>query len=186
MRSVHEITSAMASASSDAVASKAFEELYDAKFDLMHTLIRRRFGMDEATALDLVQDSMMRVMRHIQPMQSEADLDAWLTRVTLSCVFDHLRKERRRRAREAIAGAVRAGSVGDLHALDERIEALRAELLSMRLATFDLLAMRFRAGMTLEAIGRRLGIGPGAVDGRIRRALASLGKGLEERHDASE
>jgi len=34
--------------------------------------------------------------------------------------------------------------------------------------------LRYRFGMTLSAIGERMGIAPGAVDGRIRRTLESL------------
>jgi DNA-directed RNA polymerase specialized sigma24 family protein len=41
-------------------------------------------------------------------------------------------------------------------------------------ATVEMIELRFRAGLTLAAIGQRLGLGAGAVHGRLNRAIARL------------
>ena len=55
----------------------------------------------------------------------------------------------------------------ELHDLEKRLHRLET-------GAADLLRRRFVLGWTLERIGRELGIGAGAVDGRIRRALSTL------------
>jgi len=184
LQNVHEITSAIASASTDAfVHVDAFRTLYDAKFDMLYAMLRRRTGVDESTALDLVQETMVRVIRHMKPLRSEAELDAWLGRVAMTTAYDHLRKERRRRLRELKASVESRVAMNHAIDLDETVESLRREIESLDRGVFDLLSMRYRAGMTLEAIGKRLGIGPGAVDGRLRRAINELRRQLKEQSD---
>jgi len=182
VHSVRDITAAIASSSGDAGAcAEAFAALYDAKFDMLYRLVRRRTGVDEATGLDIVQDAMIRVIRHMKPMPDEGALDAWLTRVALTTAYDRLRAERRRRLRERAAaerrrdGCSAASRVGD----DDMIERLAHEISRLDTDTFDLIMLRHRAGMTLERIGARLGVGPGAADGRVRRALGRLRRRLE-------
>ncbi len=187
MHDVYEITSAIASASSDTNAHvEAFGRLYDAKFDEVYRKLRRRTGVDEATALDLVQDTMMRVIRHIKPMRTEDELDAWLSRVAMTTAYDYLRMERRRRLRELRVAADASSDVRGAVELNDLVESMRNEIASLDHGAFDLLNVRFRTGMKLNAIGRRFGIGPGAADGRLRRTMQTLRAQLEERHDAPE
>jgi len=92
--------------------------------------------------------------------------------------------ERRLRRRERAAAAPER--VAPEQPDDDRLEWLRRELGSLERANADLIDLRFRAGMTLGAIGRRVGLSPGAVDGRINRTLAQLrrraGEEQEDRH----
>lgn len=183
MPSVYEITSAIASASGPTEAyAEAFTTLYDAKFDFVFRLVRRKTGLDEAASLDIVQETMMRVIRHLKPMRTEPELDAWLTRVAMNAAYDSLRRRRRRRVREAAHQdrAVTADAVEQLVELSDVVMRLRSEVRRLDADSFDLLSMRFRAGMTLEAIGRRLGVGAGAVDGRLGRLIKRMRERLEE------
>ena len=50
-------------------------------------------------------------------------------------------------------------------------------------AAAELLDLRYRAGMTLESIGDRLGQSPGAVHRRINRILASMRRRAGEEPD---
>lgn len=158
----------------------AFALLYERRFDRCYAIARRSTGLCEADCLDIVQDSFLKIARSIKPIDSEAALDAWIARVVKSCAWDHLRREKRRRARQTHAAITEATT--DL-SLDERLAALRAELPMLDAATRELLELRYRAGMTLAAIGRLVGLRPGAVDGRIRRAEAALRANLEEAAD---
>jgi len=153
----------------------AFERLYAAKFDLVLGVAMRRGGLDEQRALDVAQETFMKAIGRMRPMPTEAALDAWLRRIALRTALDHARAERRRAARER-DGARWGGGGG---AADERVEALRRALRETPGASVELLSLRHRAGLTLEAVGRTLGISVGAADGRVRRTERELRERME-------
>jgi RNA polymerase sigma-70 factor (ECF subfamily) len=160
----------------------AFAELYGARFDRCYAIARRSTGLCEADCLDIVQEAFLKITRSIRPIDSEAALDAWLARVVRSCAWDHLRRERRLRNRQGAAARERPGP-GSPGEIDGRLAALRKELSGLDQVSRELLELRYRAGMTLTAIGRVVGLKPGAVDGRISRAEAALRTRLEEAAD---
>lgn len=145
--------------------------LFSAKFDVLLRAARRCARIDEHTALDAVQEATIRVMRTIRPIDSEAQLDAYLARVVRSCVYDILRAEARRRRRESAAAQDQEDRTQlNMATLTEDLAALRRAMSRLDRASRDLVEMRWRAGMTLRTIGDRLGLRTGAVDGRLRRA----------------
>ena len=88
MDDARRITAAIASGDPE-----AFARLYDARFDDLYTLVRRRTGLDESAALDIVQDAMLKVIHRMKPLPNEAALDAYrshgVDRVVLLCLgFD--------------------------------------------------------------------------------------------------
>ena len=87
------------------------------------------------------------------------------------------------RARQGVAARAKAGEDVTISEIDERLAALRVELTKMDRRTRELIELRYRAGMTLGAIGRLVGLKPGAVDGRIRRAESAVGTTIEEAAD---
>lgn len=173
-----EISAAIASNSGDAATcAAAFGTLYDWKFDYVYGVLRAKTGADEATCLDLVQETMLRVIRHMKVTPSETELDAWLARVAVTTAYDYYRSESRRRRRESAAAS--RGRDEAPH-MDERVAALRAAVAELEPGVFEILVLRFGVGLTLEQIGRRLGVGPGAADGRIRRVMRGLRARVEE------
>lgn len=150
--------------------TEAFACLYKERFDQMYAWARHGTGKDEAFCLDAVQDAFVRVIKHMKPIDTEAELGAWLRRVTLSACYDLLRKDRRRAARER--GAAPPPEPGA--SLDEATERVMKEIAALDEPTASLIEMRYRFGWTLDRIGRAVGIKPGAVDGRLSRAAAKL------------
>ena len=164
--------------------AEAFSSFFDQWFDDMLDAARRCSGRDESFAMDVVQDALMKVIAHIRPFETEDAMRRWLSVVVKRCAFDRLRAERRRAAREAAASATRAEAWLDQRDdVDVQIERLRAELAGLGADDRCVLDLRWRAGWTLERIGRALGLSPGAVDGRVRRALAHLRARLKETPD---
>ncbi len=167
-----------------AVASgdtEAFARFFNEWFEWMGREATRLSGRDDAFCADIVQDSMMRVIRSLKPIDSEDDLRRWLRVVVRSCVYDRLRAEARRRARDrAAARPARRQPDPDLQG---RIRWLERELQSIGDANTDLLIMRYRFGWTLQQIGAAMGLKTGAVDGRLRRLLGTLRRRERERHD---
>ncbi|MFG0330496.1 MAG: RNA polymerase sigma factor [Phycisphaerales bacterium] len=174
--SVKSITTAIASGDSEALAA-----FYETWFDWMLHESRRATGRDESFALDVVQESMMRVIRSIRPIESEAALRAWLRAVIRSAAVDLIRTERRRSQRDRARPT--ESDESDEVRVDERLAWLRDELSRVDHSTARLLNWRFRAGWTLARIGAALGLETGAVDGRIARAVAALRNEAKEEFD---
>lgn len=171
---MRELTGAIASGD-----TRAFACFYRDWFGRAFGFARRATGRDEAFCLDVVQDAMLRVIRSMRALESEQEVSNWLYAVVKSCAYDHLRKERRRVERESKVSE-RPEASADLL---ERIEWLKAELAQLDAKTYPLIALRFRFGWTLARIGLALGLKPGAVDGKIRRATGQLKKKWTQTQD---
>jgi RNA polymerase sigma factor (sigma-70 family) len=158
--------------------TEAFARFYRRWVDRMYEEAHRATGRDESFCLDVVHDAMLRVMKSIKPMDSEAALWGWLRLVVRSCAFDRLRREVRRRKRERAESAGPAADSRD--DLAERLAWLRTELAQLDEREVALLTMRHRFGWTLRHIGSAAGLKSGAVDGRLRRTLSALRRRAEE------
>ena len=161
---------------------EAFTRLYRDYFDMMYLHAARLSRRDEAFCLDVVQDSMMRVIRSLGPMESPAQLRRWLRRVVSSCVVDRIRADERRRRREERATRMRLAA-GEPD--QEWIAWLRGRLVQLGQAEVHLLRQRFQWGRTLRRIGEAVHLSPAAVDGRLNRTLKELRRqAQEECHEA--
>lgn len=182
--SAHALTTSIAAGD-----TAAFERFHRAWFDFALAEARRVCGRtrgrrDEQLSFDVVQDAMLRVIRFIRPMETEDDLRRWLRVVVRRCAYDLLRSEARRRRREKAASADAASPAsGDGHEAAVRLAWLRHELKGLDADLAHLLGLRFQWDLTLDRIGRMLGLKAGAVDGRISRAVAGLRERSEERSD---
>jgi RNA polymerase sigma factor (sigma-70 family) len=157
----------------------AFARFYERWFDWMYGAARRATGQDEAFCLDVVQDAMMKVIRSIPPLETEASLRAWLSRTVQRCAYDRLRAEVRLKRRER---GWRAPVGDERDVLRDRLDWLKAELDRLDNESRRLLEMR-HLGWTLQRIGRTLGLSPGAVDGRLSRVLKLLRRKAREQLD---
>lgn len=165
--STRELTRAIASGNTE-----AFAQLYEIHFSAMLRDAMRFTGRDEQTCLDIVQDSMMKVIRCIKPMDTEAGLRAWLRCVVKSCAYDSLRRETRMKRRERSRAPEQSSA--DTSDLTERLHWLQEQLKQLDPASRDIVLLRHRFGWTLQRIGTALGLSTGAVDGRLTRALSEL------------
>lgn len=156
--------------------TEAFARFYRAWFDRMFVMARQCTGRDESFCLDVVQDSMVRVIRSIPELNTDVELERWLHVVVRSCALDRLRRERRRSLRERRSDQTtpKATSARDDQDGEDRIAWLRKQLSQLPPEQAHLLSLRYRLGWTLARIGRALGIKPGAVDGRINRTIKTL------------
>ena len=157
----------------------AFADYYEAFFELMLMESQRCTGRDQQSCLDIVQDAMLKAIRGMKPIANESELRRWTRCVVKSVSYDWLRREIRHS--NAVAQLAETTSTntqnsgqadaGDSEArllwLDEQLRQLDPELRRM-------IRWRYRFGWTLRRIGERLGLKPGAVDGRIRRAVDEL------------
>lgn len=163
----------------------ALAEFYGLWFDRCYAMARRLTRRDEAFCLDVVQEAMLRVVRSIRPMRTDAALSAWMARVVRSAGVDMLRKEARRRARERRA-AENGGAGGSALALAAGVEqgAWALEALAALTATDrSLIGDRIGRGRTLDEAGAAAGLTGDAAHGRLRRAVAHLRSMAREAFD---
>lgn len=167
---VGRLTAAIAAGDAD-----AFSILYTARFPLIYAVVRRATGLSEPDCLDITQEALLRMIRRMKVTDDPQALDAWLARVARTTAYDHLRAERRRRAREAAASRTRPESSpaaqSRLAEIDEALTRCRAALTPLDADRAELLRLRFGRAMTLDTLARAVGLNTGAAHGRVERAL---------------
>lgn len=173
---VRELTSAIASGDPEAL-SRFHHEWFD--FALHEARRCTGRSRDEHFCLDAVQETMLRVIKRMKPLDSEAALAAWLRTAVRSACVDLLRKELRMRRRERALAAERPEADSNeaskrSHETQETLAWLRQELAQVEPVSASALDMRYRLNFTLARIGQALHMRSGAVDGRINRSLAQL------------
>lgn len=149
----------------------ALESLYAARFPRLFRLVRSRTKRDDAFAIDCVHDAWLRVVDHLPIVASLEALDRWLARAAISAAIDRIRADAARSRREADRAIP---PPADPNHSAELIEQMQRELATLNPPDRTVIDLRFRAGLSLEAIGATLGIGMKAAEIRLRRALARL------------
>ncbi len=170
--STAELTRRMARGDTNALAV-----FYERWFAMMFAEARRQCRRDESFCMDIVQDVVLRIIKRMPPMRTDAQLASWLRTVVRSCICDRLRSEHARLRREQTRTLPR-----DVHDPDDEFSQERLRWLTREIDRLDEklrrpLLLRVMRGWTLAQIGQALGLTPGAVDGRVNRALQILRRG---------
>jgi RNA polymerase sigma-70 factor, ECF subfamily len=151
----------------------AIESFYRQHFDRLYREARRCTRRDESFCLDVVQESVLRIVRAVRRVDSEPQLIAWLKLVVRTTAYDQLRAESRRRRREAAAHPASAVA-RDHHVASDQIAWLRRRIASLDPRLVELIELRYRERWPLGRIASKLGLSIGTIDGRLRRALKHL------------
>ena len=150
----------------------AYEALFRMRCAFVEAECARRLGRRCDLADDVAQEVWIRVARSPRRCAGDASLDAWLRRLVRSSAIDLLRSELARRARERRVATDRPEAVAFVEDL-EVLEEIRRDVAAIGGISDDeraVLEVRARTDATLAQLGRWLGVGPAAVDSRIRRA----------------
>jgi RNA polymerase sigma factor (sigma-70 family) len=165
--------------------AEAFARFFDAFYDDAMRIAAKTTGRDESVCLDIVQDAMLKAMRGMKPIPNQPQLKCWFRAVLRSAAYDWLRRETRFRRIQRNPSAISERTLATSNFDDEaRLVWLEWQLQQLEPGLQQLIHWRYRMGWTLQRIASKLGLRPGAVDGRIRRALERI-KALadEEIHD---
>jgi RNA polymerase sigma-70 factor (ECF subfamily) len=172
--SIDKLTAAMSAGD-----ERAVEAFYRRYFAWLYSQARRACRRDEAFCLDVVQDSVLRIIRNIRPVDTENELLAWLRLVVRATACDLLRSERRRQRRETEVVASQSAIANSGNSADESRDEDQRAWLRRKIAQFDpqlvlILDLRYQKSLTLGRIAEMLGLSLGTIDGRLRRALKHL------------
>jgi RNA polymerase sigma-70 factor (ECF subfamily) len=133
---------------------------------------------DADEALDGVQETFVKAYCHASRWDGRSEVGAWLTRIAVNEAIDRYRR-RRRRGASFVALAIEpidhggedpASAVGRREDM-ERVGRALATLSDQQRAVF---VLRHQEEMTLEEIGRVLGLRLGTVKSSLHRAVLHL------------
>ena len=140
---------------------------------------------NEADARDATQEAFLRAWRDMPGLRDTERFDAWFGRILVNACRTAVRGRRRRTVREIAVGALPDGGEGfDPAAPAEDARAADADVLDRALnrlsvAERTLLALHHFEELSLEAIGRHLGIPTKTVKSRLFSARRALERALE-------
>lgn len=140
---------------------------------------------DEHLALDIVQETMLRVIRSLPVLDSHAALVAWLRAANRSAAIDLIRRRLASQARERAVAKSETPHASHAQVTAKLTSSADLAALAQALASLSpddqlLLRLRSDSSASFEQLATSLGTTPDSLYGRARRALARLRTLLSE------
>jgi len=152
-----------------AMDEEAFRRFFREYYPRLHGYSLKLAGGNHPLAEDVTQETLLRVARHIKPVESSEEFCCWLVLLTRCAFIDALRKERRYRdlldsvrLENEIAASPAGRSIG-------ASESLHAALRRLRPRERRLLLAKYRDEESYESIASDLGLSAKAVESRLAR-----------------
>jgi RNA polymerase sigma-70 factor, ECF subfamily len=163
----------------------AFATLFAANKDRIYS-IALRFSGDPAAAMDIAQDTFLKLLGQIRHFRAEARFETWLYRIVVNACLDH--RKARRRWMPLIEDLVERVREGLALGMGAEVGAQRAEMrLRVRGAIAHLPAdqriavvLRYTEGLSYEEIAEVTGCAAGTVASRLSRAHRALEGRLQD------
>jgi RNA polymerase sigma-70 factor (ECF subfamily) len=164
----------------------AFRELVERHSRAVFRVAYRVTGRVE-DAEDVVQETFLRAYRQLDRFEARSNVRTWLHRIATNCAIDLLRARPKREVAEEPETLERAAvdSGGDQPSpersvlgvqIRERLGGAMALLTEMERATFTL---RHFEGLSIDEIGRMLGLKTSATKHSIFRAVRKMRRELQ-------
>ncbi|HWA25075.1 MAG TPA: sigma-70 family RNA polymerase sigma factor [Lacunisphaera sp.] len=132
---------------------------------------------DHALAQDALQQTYLRVAKHVRPCESEAMFKGWLRTVARSALLDCWRRRRSFTAllfRKQQEPPELANPADD----DRLVAQLDGALSRLDAADRSLLEAKYFSGREVRSLAEQLGLTPKAVESRLTRAREALRREL--------
>jgi RNA polymerase sigma-70 factor (ECF subfamily) len=164
----------------------AFEEIMLLTERRMAQIAWRILG-DAEEVKDALQETFLRVFRHLRRFDESYDLHAWMARITVNVCRDTLRRRRGRSIFQTLDAAIHAVSA-DRSAIDKLVDGDERRMLSVaidRLAPKERLAVILKdiEGMRTSEVAAILGTTVTTVRVQVSRARAKLRRMLGVREE---
>ncbi len=155
--------------------AEAFEALYYRYYGEIKGFIRRKFGLDEEAARDLLQEVFARIWEKRGTLDPEKSIRAFLYQIARNRCIDQLRKSGREvNLSLAEYEALVADVPDDLQMLvQQAVNQLPAPLR-------EVVVMKWIEGRKYKEIGQILGISPRTVEQRMGKAMKILLQKLKD------
>jgi RNA polymerase sigma-70 factor (ECF subfamily) len=158
---------------------EGFRLLFERYKDRVYS-VALRFSGEQAAALDIAQDTFLKLFAVIGDFRGDASFDTWIYRVVVNCCLDHRRRSRRlvpiaddflmalRAPGDSLGEMLRSERNGRVRSAVERLSP------DLRMA----IVLRYTEGLSYEQIAEVLGCSQGTVASRLNRAHKALERRL--------
>jgi len=163
---------------------EAFRVLFETHKDRVYSIALRYAG-DSAAAMDIAQDTFLKLLSSIKQFRGDASFESWLYRLVVNACLDYHRKRRRflPMLEDGLGEALdvfRSADESTLHELlreeqEERVQQVVAQLPEEQRIV---VVMRYTEGLSYEEIADALGCRRGTVASRLNRAHKALERRL--------
>jgi RNA polymerase sigma-70 factor (ECF subfamily) len=153
----------------------AFRTLFETYKNRVYS-VALRFAGDEATAMDIAQDTFVKLFSCIRDFRGESGFETWVYRMVVNSCLDRKRRERRwLPMADEFLSTLRAQ--GDALAEMLRTELSRRVQAAVNRLTPDLkmvVVLRYTEGLAYHQIAEVMGCSEGTVASRLNRAHKAL------------
>jgi len=158
----------------------AFRVLFETHKDRVYSIALRYAG-DSAAAMDIAQDTFLKLLSNIQQFRGDSSFESWLYRMVVNSCLDYHRKRRRfLPLMDEALDVFRSSKEG---ALSEMLREEQAERVQQVVAQLPeeqriVVVLRYTEGRSYEEIADLLGCRRGTVASRLNRAHKALERRL--------
>ncbi|MGA7237913.1 MAG: sigma-70 family RNA polymerase sigma factor [Bryobacteraceae bacterium] len=157
----------------------AFRELFEMHRDRVYSIALRYSG-DESAAMDIAQDTFVKLFASIADFRGAATFQTWIYRLVVNSCFDYRRRSRRLvPLAEGFLSTLRASAdaLGDL-LRREAHTSLRSAVERLSPPLRMVIVLRYTEGLSYEEIAEALNCSQGTVASRLNRAHKALERTL--------
>jgi len=157
----------------------AFRALFEAYKDKVYS-IALRFTGDPHAAMDLAQDTFLKLFSCIGEFRGESAFSTWVYRLVVNSCLDHKRKAWRLiPIADELLSALRAPGDSLNAVLESEMRArVRAAVEKLTPDLRMVTVLRYTEGLSYDQIAEVLGCSPGTVASRLNRAHKALERRL--------
>ena len=154
----------------------AFRLLFETHKDRIYSIALRYSG-DEAEAMDIAQETFLKLLSSIQDFRGDSSFESWLYRIVVNRCLDHQRRGRKLMpflddlldaAENALSKLLRAEVENDVQAIVGKLPP------EQRIVV----VLRYTEGLSYEEIAAILNCSKGTVASRLNRAHSVLERRL--------
>jgi len=154
----------------------AFRLLFETHKDRVYSIALRYSG-DEAEAMDIAQETFLKLLSSIQDFRGDSSFESWLYRIVVNRCLDHQRRGRKLMpflddlldaAESALSKLLRAEVENDVQAIVGKLPP------EQRIVV----VLRYTEGLSYEEIAAILNCSKGTVASRLNRAHSVLERRL--------
>ena len=158
----------------------AFRVLFEAHKDQVYSIALRYCG-DESAAMDIAQETFLKLFSSIQDFRGDASFESWLYRIVVNRCLDHQR--RGRRLMPFLNGLLDIVSAPAASVLQELLRAEMTKDVQRIVGTLPpeqriVVVLRYTEGLGYDQIAEILGCSAGTVASRLNRAHKVLERRL--------
>jgi RNA polymerase sigma-70 factor (ECF subfamily) len=158
----------------------AFRVLFEKHKDRVYSVALRYSG-DAAAAMDIAQETFLKLFSSIRSFRGESGFESWLFRLVVNQCLDQRR--RTRRVMPMVDGLLDLLRAPGLSAMDEMLRAELGERVRSAVGALPaeqrmVIVLRYTEGLSYDEIAEAVGCSAGTVASRLNRAHRTLERRL--------